>query len=324
MSGEGGMLELGTIEKLQLKHLWSGESTHFTPWLSENLIVLAEKLGMDLELENVEASAGDFSVDIRARDLSTGHLVVIENQFGNIDHKHLGQLLTYSSVLGAAVVVWISETIRPEHKSAIDFLNQNLKDSLRLYALEASLVKIDDSKPAFLLNVVCQPTEPTITGPEGLQQISETGEKYRTYFQGLIDELREKHKFTNARVAQPQNWYSFASENSKIYKYGTSFAGGGKVRSEIYLDCGDKLENKQIFDCLSAQNEQVEQEFGTKLSWERLDDKRACRIVAYRDGNIDADTEELAEIRKWVIEKLLKLKAIFPKRIENCMKQTKA
>jgi len=135
------------------------------------------------------------------------------------------------------------------------------------------------SKPAFLLNVVCQPTEPTIIS-EGPKQVSETGEKYRTYFQGLIDELREKHKFTNARVAQPQIRYSFASENSKNYHYGTSFAGGGKVRSEIYLDCGDKLKNKQIFDCLSTQKEQVEQELGTKLSWERLDDKRACRIVA--------------------------------------------
>ena len=281
MSVEGGMLELGAIKKLHLKHLWSGESTHFTPWLSENLTVIAEKLGMDLELEKVEASAGDFSVDIRARDLSTGHLVVIENQFGNTDHRHLGQLLTYSSVLGAAVVVWISETIRPEHKSAVDFLNHHLKDSLRLYALEASLVKIDDSKPAFLLDIVCQPPELTITGLEGPQQTSETGEKYRTYFQGLIDELREKHKFTNARVAQPQNWYSFASENSRVYKYGTSFATGQRVRAEIWIDCGDKSKNKQLFDCLFSQREEIEKELGGSLSWERLEEKRSCRIHSF-------------------------------------------
>jgi len=318
------MLELGTVKKLQLKQLWPGESTQFTPWLSENLTVLAEKLGMDLELETREASAGDFSVDIRATDLSTNRLVVIENQFGNTDHRHLGQLLTYSSVLNAAVVVWIAETIRPEHKSAIDFLNQNLKESLRLYALEASLIKIDESKPAFLLNIICQPTEPEIAGQEGQQQLSETREKYRAYFQGLIDELREKHKFTNARVSQPQNWYTFASENSKVYKYGTSFANGQRVRAEVYLDCGDKSKNEQIFDCLLAQKEQVEKELGTALKWERLDDKRACRIVAYRDGEIDADTEELTEIRKWAIEKLLKLKAVFPRRIENCMKTTTA
>jgi len=118
------VLELGTIKWLELKNLWTGEASQFTPWLSDNLPVLAEKLGMDLELETREAAAGDFTADILARDLSTNHLVVIENQFGNTDHKHLGQLLTYSSVLSAAVVVWIAETIRPEHKYAIDFLNR--------------------------------------------------------------------------------------------------------------------------------------------------------------------------------------------------------
>ena len=159
---------------------------------------------------------------------------------------------------------------------------------MRLYALEASLLKVDESKPAFYLKIVCQPAEPIISGPEGPQQISETGEKYKIYFQGLIDELREKHKFTNARIAQPQNWYAFASENTKIFRYDASFAARGRVRTGIYLDCGDKLKNEQIFDCLFAQKEQIEQEMGTKLSWERLEDKRACRIVAYRDGDIDA------------------------------------
>jgi Domain of unknown function (DUF4268) len=80
------------------------------------------------------------------------------------------------------------------------------------------------------------------------------------------------------------------------------------------------LKNEQIFDCLFALKDQIEQEMGTKLSWEHLEDKRACRIAACRDGDIDADTEELATIRKWAIETLLKLKAVFPKRIENCTK----
>lgn len=172
--------------------------------------------------------------------------MVIENQFGNTDHRHLGQLITYSSVLGAGVVVWIAESIRSEHKSAIDFLNQNLKESLRLYALEASVIRIDNSKPAFVLSVVSRPTEVAATTPEGAQPISETRERYREYFQALIDELREKHHFTNARAGQPQNWYTFASDNSRIYKYGTSFANGDRVRVETYLDCGDKGKNERL------------------------------------------------------------------------------
>jgi hypothetical protein len=123
--------------------------------------------------------------------------------------------------LKASVVVWIAEKIRPEHKFAIDFLNTNLRESLKLYAVEASAVRIDDSKPAFILNVVCMPPEAEGPGPVG--PASEIGERYRAFFQGVIDTLRDKHKFTNARVGQPQNWYSFRSEKSKVYVYSLSF-----------------------------------------------------------------------------------------------------
>jgi hypothetical protein len=276
---------------------------------------------MDLELEMIEAAAGDFAADIIARDLSTSRRVVIENQFGITDHRHLGQLITYASVLGAGTVVWIAETIRSEHKSAIDFLNQNLKEGLRLYAIEASAIQIDQSRPAFVLNVISQPTEPAIRADERGETVSETREKYRAYFQSLIDELRTKHNFTNARAGQPQNWYSFASENSRVYKYGTSFAIGDRVRAEVYLECGDKAKNELLFDCLHRQASAIQQEFGSDLKWERLDDKRGCRIAAYQDGSIDADSEQLAQIRDWAIACLLKFKSIIPQRIEQCLSQ---
>ena len=93
------------------------------------------------------------------------------------------------------------------------------------------------------------------------------------------------------------------------------------MRAEVYIDCGDKAKNEQIFDCLSGQKEAIAREFGSSLNWERLDTKRACRVAAYKDGNIDADTDELVEVKRWAIESLLKFKAIFPKRIEQCLKQ---
>lgn len=310
-------MNLGTISPLPLRQLWPGEATHFTPWLSTNLDLLAAKLGMDLELESTESAAGDFSADIVARDLSTNKLVVIENQFGGTDHKHLGQLITYASVLGAGAVVWIAETIRPEHKSAIDFLNLNLKHSLSLFAVEASAIRIDDSKPAFVLTVVCMPPEAPATG-EGSVVLSETRERYRTYFQELIDTLREKYKFTNARTGQPQNWYTFSSENSKLYKYSTSFARGGRVRVELYIDSGDKAYNEALFDCLHNKKDAIESAVGAKLEWDRLDAGRASRVAVYRDGEIDADSETLAEIQQWTIAQLLRFKAVFPSFVQEC------
>lgn len=312
-------MQLGSIQTILLKELWPGEASHFTPWLAENLDVLGKKLGMDLELESTEVSAGDFSADIVAKDLSTNKLVVIENQYGGTDHKHLGQIITYASVLGAGSVVWIAESIRPEHKSAMDFLNLNLKESLSLYAVEASAIRIDDSKPAFVLTVVSMPNAAAIT-TGGTSSQSETMEKYRTFFQNLIDELRVKHKFTNAKKGQPQSWYTFASDDSKTYQYSTSFAQGGRVRVEVYLDCHDKAKNENLLDFLLERKEEIEKAVEVELSWEKLDNKRACRVAIYREGNIDSDSETIEDIKNWAIKNLLKFKSVFPKFIVQCPK----
>jgi hypothetical protein len=312
-------MDLGTIHALPLKSIWPGEATHFTPWLSQNLSLLGNKLGMDLEFESMESNAGEFSADIIARDLASNRLVVIENQFGSTDHRHLGQLITYASVLGARVVVWIAESVRPEHKSAIDFLNQNLKESLSLFAIQASAFRIDNSKPAFDLNVVSMPSEAAVA-TEVSPARSETMERYREYYQSLIDALRELHQFTKARSGQPQNWYSFSSENSRVYRYSTSFANGGRVRVELYIDCGDKAKNEELFDCLLTRRGEIERALGQAAEWEKLENKRASRIAVYRDGDIDADTQTLEEIKSWVIQNLLKFREVFPAQVASCLR----
>ena len=310
-------MQFGNISNVDLKSIWPGEATDFTPWLSQNINVISDKIGMELELQEVDADAGGFSADIVARDISTNKIVIIENQFGTTDHKHWGQIITYASVLGASTVIWIAESLRSEHKAAIDFLNQNLKDTLKFFALEVSLIKIDNSNPAYIFSVVSQPLDHTTASAKTVIDSSETMEKYRAYFQALIDELRNVHKFTNAKVGQPQSWYTFASEKSKLYKYAASFAMGDRIRAEIYIDSGVKEQNESLFDFLYQKKEQIEASFGSSLEWERLDTKRACRIAIYRDGSIDEDTETIEGIRKWTIENLLKFKSVFPSIIKT-------
>jgi hypothetical protein len=90
------------------------------------------------------------------------------------------------------------------------------------------------------------------------------------------------------------------------------------VRVELYIDCGDKAKNEQLFNCLLQRKPEIEAALGVELGWERLDNRRACRIAVYRDGEIDADSETLAEIEAWTIQNLLKFKAVFPAKVQQC------
>ena len=316
--------ELATIEKVDIREIWPDEAKNFTPWLSEHMPELGEALGLDLETRTTEAPVGAFALDILARDLGSDRPVAIENQLGATDHTHLGQLLTYAAGYEANVLIWIAREFKDEHREALDLLNRRTDGETEFFGVVVEVWKIGDSHPAPHFNVVSAPNDwrksrvdrPRVSGT------SERGERYRMFFQELIDTLREEHRFTNARKGQPQSWYSFSSSVSG-FQYNASFAGksSNKARVELYIDNSDKDwsedkdRNEQRFDQLAKSKEEIDSEIEGDFEWERLDDKRACRISVVRQGSIDDDEEALKEIRDWMIEKLLVFKQVFGPRL---------
>jgi hypothetical protein len=73
---------LGRLERVDLRDIWISEAADFTPWLArpENLAILGETLGIDLELEAQERAVGPFRADILCKDIGTDRWVLIENQ----------------------------------------------------------------------------------------------------------------------------------------------------------------------------------------------------------------------------------------------------
>jgi len=312
------MPSFGRLKKVKLKEVWPHEAADFTPWLEKNIKSLGEVLGMDLELQQREAGVGAFSLDLLAKDLGTGHLVIIENQLASTDHDHLGKLLTYAGGFDAHVVIWIADSIRDEHRQALEWLNQNTSPDIYFFGVVIEVLQIDDSRLAPNFKTVVYPNE---WGKPPPPKLSPRAEAYRQFFQKLIDELREKHRFTNARKGQPQNWYAFSTGFSGVI-YSVSFAQGGKVRTELYIDTGNKETNKAIFDLIKMDSKAIESEIGSSMEWERLDEKQASRIAIYRNGSIEDDAQTLENIRSWAIEQLLKFKKIFPPRLKKYKPKT--
>ena len=85
---------------------------------------------------------GGLRLDLAARDVH-GRLIVIEAQLGDGDHSHLGQLVTYASVMRADVAVWVVAHHEPpfyeEHLAALAELNEAFSGRRRFYAVAASV-----------------------------------------------------------------------------------------------------------------------------------------------------------------------------------------
>ena len=57
--------KLGNLEKISLREAWEDEARDFTPWLArdENIGLLGDTIGMELEVEAREKSIGPFTLD---------------------------------------------------------------------------------------------------------------------------------------------------------------------------------------------------------------------------------------------------------------------
>jgi hypothetical protein len=309
------MTDFGDLQAVPVRQVWPNEARDFTTWLANNISRLGEAIGIDLELLKQECDVGDFSLDILAKDLGNGRFVVIENQYGATNHDHMGKLFTYAAGHDASAAILIAEKIRDEHKAALEWLNRHTDQDTDFFAVTVEVFRIDDSRPAFEFKPIVVPNEwQRRAKAQASQDVSERREKYRRFFQSLLDDLRENRRFTSARVGQPQNWYAFPSSVSGI-RYATVFAQGDKARVEAYIDLGDGEKNKALFDRLFGQRSEIERELREKLEWERLDDRRASRIAVYRPGSIEDDDRTLRDIHAWMVAQLLQFRSTLGPRL---------
>ena len=314
------MPTFGKISSVELREIWPKEAKDFSPWLAKNIGALGDALGIQLETAGEQVSVGSFAVDILAKDVSRGTNVVIETQLEPTNHDHLGKLITYAAGHDATAVVWIAKVIREEHRQALDWLNQHSASGIEFYGVVVEVIKIDNSNPAFSFKLVAFPNQwrkARIAQDES--SVSERMAGYQKFFQDLIDQLRDKHRFTGARIARYQSWYPFASGISGI-TYTASFTAKNRFRVELYIDRGEAEINKRIFDRLTESKGDFERELGSPIEWERLDAKKASRIAIYRQGTIDDEAPTLDDIKEWATKWLLKFKKVFDGRLGTAVK----
>jgi hypothetical protein len=110
------------------------------------------------------------------------------------------------------------------------------------------------------------------------------------FWKKLLSTYHTKHDLFSNISPSKDNWISAGSGvTSTSYNFVISQT---YARVELLIQRPVKEENKFIFDQLLLYQDEIEQKFGAALIWERLDEKKACRIKYQLDGcNVFNDQE---------------------------------
>lgn len=313
-------IELGRLSQVDLREIWATEAGDFTPWLAreDNLAVLSDSLGIELELEAQEKSVGPFRADILCREVENGSWVLIENQLERTDHSHLGQLLTYASGLQAVTIVWIAARFTDEHRSTLDWLNHITDERFRFFGLEVELWKIGESLAAPKFNIVSKPNSWSRSIARATRAIDE-GElsatkilqlKYWTAFLAVLE--ADDGPVGGSRKPQPASWMTYPVGRSGFQLVSTINRAKRQVRAEMYII---RDPDKIFFRQLLEDREAIEGDFGAALGWEALPDRAASRIADYlHEANIDNEAEWPRQ-HAWLAQTLARLHRVFAPRL---------
>ena len=313
---------LGKLAKVDLRDIWSSEATDFTPWLAreDNLSVLADTLGVELELEAQEKAVGPFRADILCKDIATNAWVLIENQLERTDHSHLGQLLTYASGLEAVTIVWIAARFTEEHRSTLDWLNRITDETFRFFGVEVELWRIGDSLAAPRFNVVSKPNNWNKLVSQAAKAIDESElttvkALQVSYWQALGHLLVARGgPLAKERKPQPQSWMAYSIGRTGFSVNASMARPKRQVRAELYMS---NPHAKAYFHLLHQHKPAIEGELGYELEWEELPEGKDTRIsIALND--IDPENEaDWQRQHDWLVTRLNDFYRVFFNRVRT-------
>lgn len=306
------MLNLGKLKEVkELRKVWPHEALDFTPWLAEdeNLSLLADAVGLEITLDETESSVGDFNVDIFATETGTDRKIIIENQLEDTNHDHLGKLITYASGKSADIIIWVVKRAREEHRAAIEWLNNHTDENIAFFLVEIKLYQIDNSDIAVKFEVVEKPNDWTKEIKHNINNSPTLQARYDYWV--AFNEYAFKNpafaKVFNKRKASSDHWMILSVGSSACHISMSQIRKYNHVLVEWYIS-----DDKELYHKFYSKKDAIESEMGVELEWNELPEKKASRILVYKDVDFK-DKDNWPEQFEWMMDMAMRMKKAFKK-----------
>lgn len=304
------MANIGRLVEVDVRELWQHEQYDFSNWLAKgnNLEYLNDILGLTLIDVDKEVYVGPYRCDLVAKDETSGVRIIIENQLEGTNHDHLGKIITYASGLDAKVIVWIVKEAKEEHRAAIEWLNNNTASDINFFLIEIHAYKIGASDPAPKFEVVEKPNDfvKRSKAKKVDNDLNKSQSERLTFWEQFNEILTGRGKPFNVRKATTDHWYDVAVGSSDAHIAIDLVNKDGNVVVEFYIS-----DNKDLFDSLFAQKDEIEGELGFKMTWDRLNSKKASRIKYYIPGLNFDDHSNYQDLMNQIIDTAVKMRDVF-------------
>jgi hypothetical protein len=220
------------------------------------------------------------------------------------------------SNLDAKVALWISRDPRPEHVTAIDFLNENMPSDTQFYLVKLQAFKIGNSDAAPLFTVEAGPSEERTAGGKIKKEFAEKDKRRYEFFEQLLERCKSKtNLFSNVSPVGYQGWINTGAGKTGLMW--TLVAMNKSARAELFF-CAPTLEtNKKRFEVMLENKEDIERRFGEPLTWDFRDGRKQQYIRSLCPlGGIE-DESKWQAIQDNLVDRLVRMEAAMKRALKH-------
>lgn len=251
-----------------------------------------------------------------------------------------------------------SEDIITEFLEKVDFsevqLNQDLSQRIILVAREfrKEVTNTVIWARKFGMRIQCIKVTPfnvgdnLIVDTDQIIPVKDIADIMIGYDEKAQEDVKDKEKLANCQITRNEFWHEFlpkfneksnlfAGRNIELNQYDHWFSTGSGISGvhfsfivtkeyagvELGISGGTQKENKKIFDYFYKNKEHIESAFGSKLDWERLDNKKMSRIASRLHGVSIFDKEDWKDMIIFLTDTMIKFESVLRKYIDNYSKK---
>lgn len=312
---------IGKLESVDVRKLWVHEQYDFSAWLAKeaNLSILGETLGISFTDVETEKFVGSYRCDIVAKDDNNkDKIVIIENQLERSDHDHLGKIITYASGLDASTIIWIVTNARTEHKSAIEWLNNNTISNITFFLIELKAYRIGDSLPAPKFEIAEMPNDfvKNANTKSGDKILNRSKAARYDFWTRLIEyssnSVESMLSILKNRKANTDDWMSVSIGISKAHLEIKLSDKDHCIRIVLYIS-----DDKELYYLLENMKEDIEKDAEHPLIWRNFDSLKKSEIIFEIPGLNFDDDSNYDDLMRDTLENIVRLKDIYIKYLKK-------